>query len=508
MNEKISRSNWLNIDRVYNYALIVILGLALLVRLIGLNKGIWGDEYHSLKFTFKEGLFPTLLYLRDNDHPPLYFLLLKFWSQISNSEEFIRLLSLLFGMGTILVVMEWMKPYSKLASILAGVYLVTTPMMLRYSQEIRGYSLLVFATALAFYFASRLTAEPEKISGYVGIAFSLTVAISTHLVGIMLILPICVFIILTGDKQKIRWGQAIQAIAIPLGVFSFFYFFYLKRVQKDEFWWIPPVSFQRLKTTLQSLFVSSWQGYWPDYIDHLMIFILFAFMAIILVFGKWRISFPFLVAGVIYWLEVIFYSIFKTPVLLDRTVLPSIVPLSGFFALQIATIQKKRIKIALIVIFTVLSLLLTTTWVTKVAGKPYEEYKQVSQFVQSQWQTNDLVIFYAGVEGPVSYYFPDLLSEARIKVSRKADIKLVELELDKVVANIGKERNSFSIYLVARIPKHVRKRKNLKTKLHEIWSETYEELLSLLEFKFGQSLTSHEFGSMLIVTKYELRTPK
>ncbi len=236
-------------------------------------------------------------------------------------------------------------------------------------------------------------------------------------------------------------------------------------------------------------------------------------MAIILVFGKRRISFPFLVAGIIYLLEVIFYSIFKTPVLLGRTVLPSIVPLSGFFALQIATIQKKRIKIALIVIFTVYSLLLTTAWVTKVAGKPREDFKQLSQFVQSQWQTNDLVIFYPsdgiGVEGPVSYYFPDLLSEARINVSRKADIKLVELELDKVVANIGKERNSSSIYLVARIGKNLREgKREFKNNLQELWSETYEKLLSLLEFKFGQSLTSHEFGRNLVVTKYELRTPK
>ena len=146
----------------YPYLLAVILVFALIIRLIGLNKGIWIDEYFSFRWNEEDSIWKLIVNLRGHDKPPLSFVLLYFWTKISNSEEFCRLLSLFFDIGTIIVVMSWLKQYSPVASVLGGLYFATTPIMLRYSQEIRLYSLLVFATTLTFFFASRITLEPKN----------------------------------------------------------------------------------------------------------------------------------------------------------------------------------------------------------------------------------------------------------------------------------------------------------------------------------------------------------
>lgn len=144
----------------------------------------------------KANIWEMLQDLRRDVHPPLHYVLLYYWSKISNSEESLRLFSVLFGVGTIAVVMSWLKQYSFLASILAGIYLATTPIMLRFSQEIRGYSLLLFATALAFLFTSRIIAKPEKLFGYIGLTLSLSVAMSTKLIAIMLFIPMFLLLVI------------------------------------------------------------------------------------------------------------------------------------------------------------------------------------------------------------------------------------------------------------------------------------------------------------------------
>ncbi len=144
-----SRSNWLSSDKISPYVLAGILVLAFSIRLIGLDKGIWLDEAFTIQMISKANLLEMLQNLRGDVHPPLYYVLLYFWLKITNSEESLRLFSVLF------------------------------------------------ATALAFFFASRVIAKPEKLSGYIGLTLSLTVAMSTKLIGVMLLAPIFLFVVMS-----------------------------------------------------------------------------------------------------------------------------------------------------------------------------------------------------------------------------------------------------------------------------------------------------------------------
>lgn len=478
-------SNRLFRDDIYYYFLLAaILVLSLGIRLIGLSKGIWLDEFASINLLQKGGLYGTLSAARADTQPPLYFLFLELWSRISISEEFLRLCSVIFGIGAIVVVMVWLKRYSNLASLLAGLSFATLPIMLRYSQEIRGYSLLVFATALSFLFASRLLAHPERLSGYLALAFSLAIAVSTSLVGIMLLIPLYAFLIISSiiEKRQIDHHRTILAMILPGLAFIYFNFIYLKDLYElTENWWMPTVSWGLVEVVIKSLF-----GHWaiygvlqrvmPETAHHFYYLIptLFLFALIALPFlSDWRRGIPLFVAFMIYWLEMIGYSLLKKPIFVDRTLLPSLVPFFGLLALQISTIRLKWIKKAYVIGFILVCFIFTTHWITDQAWKPLEEWQGVSNSLKSKWKPGDLVVFYPSfVEGPIRYYFADLPDEYVIKVDRMPDMKKLEEEIDQQMAYKSELGHQHSIFLIWRNDPIVEKN-----------PEIYQHLLFMLESK-------------------------
>lgn len=517
-------------NKIDFYVLLVIIVLALTLRLLGLDKGIWLDEEFSVRMISQKSLWQMLQDLRHDTYPPLHYIFLYLWGQVSNQEEFLRILSIFFDLGTLIVIVQWLKQYSRLASVLAGIFWATTPIMLRYAQEIRSYSLLIFATALAFFFASRLTFEPEKRSGYIGLAVSLTIAVSSQLVAIMLFPPICLFILLmTKDQSRIQWGKAITALVIPTVVFFLFYQFYLiKLPEETDNWWMPSVSLNLIDSTINYILGFSSLSLAP-YLDHFNNFIIWGFFGVLVAFGARQRNYYFLAPVILYWLEIIMYSMVKVPIFWYRTLLPSLVPLIGFIALQIATIQKQKIKIGCIIGFTALSLIFTANWITNQAWKPVEDFKPVAQLVQSKWQKNDLAIFYpAYIKNNIEYYFTDLPAAAIIEASPEDDLEQIKLQIDNKKENLNYQTSENDIFLFIRIdlsiPKTLEKyseflsvikskftrQSNLNVYLiisHDLVIvrdfDTVTKMLAILESKFGKPEYYQNFKSY-VVSKYGL----
>ncbi|NES86778.1 MAG: hypothetical protein F6K10_38550, partial [Moorea sp. SIO2B7] len=391
MSRENSNHIQLSIDKIYPYAFVVILIFALIIGLIGLNKGLWHDEYFTIRKISHASLFEMYQDLKEDIHPHLYYTLFYFLAKFSRTEEFLRFFNVLLNLGTIGIVIIWIKPYSSLASLLAGIYLATIPIMLRYSQEIKAYPLLLLSTAIAFLFASYIIAKPERYLGYLVCSLSLTVAISSNLAGIMLIPSILVFIAIMAFiyKKRVQLVKMIPLIFIPTMTFIYFNFFWLEKLEdiKDTWWWMPPISLHLISSTAKYLFGLS-SLYLPDYLIPLVTLIFFALLAIAFGFGKWKISFPFLIAAIIFWVEIIIYSVVESPIFYYRTLLPGLIPFIAFISLQIATIEKKEIKRVGIICLTILSLIYTGNWITNQAHKPVEPYKQVGKGVESQWDSN------------------------------------------------------------------------------------------------------------------------
>jgi hypothetical protein len=438
--------------RVYLYIIIGILGAALILRLMGLDKGIWVDEWGSIYVSQGGGLLETLIKLRNYDHPPLYYMMLHLWSKLGDSEVFLRLPSVLMGIGTVFVAMMWLRLYSSPASVLVGVLLGAAPMLLRYSQEIRDYPLLLLATSLAFFFASRITINPETFSNYLGLGISLTMAVATHLLGIFLILPVCIFVYTMSEAGKtVCRSKLIVAIAIPVGVFLFFRFFYLLDVDKSHGWWVPPISRWMISYSTRNLFGLSTFP-WPWDATKRVLLVALPCFAIVLAFGNWRRNYPFLIAALIYWLQVLAYTVLITPIFYDRFLLPSLIPLLGFIALQTVSIEKKILRIASIAVCVAVSLTFALNWAGQAAWEPVEPWKQMSRLLERQWQgkTGALVFYPAYCAGPVRYYFSHLQSVATCEVMPGTGEEELARSVSSMVSSIEKSPIVPHVFLIVR----------------------------------------------------------
>jgi hypothetical protein len=487
------RSIGLHDARVYSTIAIVILCGAILIRLIGLDKGMWLEE--SLSINTVSGDYQ----LRDLRTPPLYFVLLWVWARISMNEQFLRLLSVAFGVGTVIVLMLWLKRYSALASLIGGLLCATMPIMLRYSQEIRAYPLLLFATALAFFFASGISAGSEKLSSYLGLAISLGIAVSTHMVGVMLITTIGLFIVVSvGDYRRIQWRKLLVSLALPSIIFAFLFFFFLRRVPDQSSWWMPPFSLDLAATTAKLVFGVSalftpvrWlENYAALAVlsDRLIKAVLVGCFLTLGLLGNWRRTWPLLAAALAFWLQLALYSIFLLPIFWYRTVLPGLVPLIGFVSLQAATIRVRLIKRGTMAGLGLVILCFFISWVAVEARTPYEQWKQASQFLESQRQPSDLVIFYPSyVEGAVEYYAPDLQPQDVILVQLGMDIDEIVAEIEGRVKTLEERGVRPVIFVVMRADVNLDKE-----------AQTRDGLLAFLESRFGPKLISEQFSQISV----------
>jgi hypothetical protein len=488
MEKAMDHRGRLGSDKTCRWVIAGIVAFALGIRLVGLSKGVWLDEAAMLRGMLGRNLFETVRSLRGDNHTPLMSVLVNLWSRMGTSEAFLRLPSVIFGVGTVAVVAVWMKSCSRTAGILAGICAATTPIFLRYSQEIHVYPLLLFATALAFLFASHVAFRPEQVSGYVGLAFSLALAVSTHLAGIMLLLPLCAFIALTtSDRKSIRLDGALPAVLLPCLIFTFILFVYFHNFgEMKRTWWMPPVSMKLVGTMSGSLFGTaalSWistpfQNHMPvlaSCVDCSVKCLALAWLAVLFARGDWRRSSPFLAAAVIYWAEIIGYSILDTPIFWDRILMPSMIPIFGFIALQTATIREVPLKQAAMAVLILLALAFTAKWLTEDARKPQEGWRDACGLLASQRRPNDLVVFYPSYAGiPVKFYVRGLPARATMEIPvgnepNALDPAILDSKIHDKLAALDEDGRPAAIFLILR--------PDLRTFGDQV---TYHRLLSVL----------------------------
>src|SRR3989304_5512375 len=125
--------------------LAFILGLAAYLRLVGLgDESFWMDEGYTMAYT---GLPFTkmIAYIATRDvHPPLYYILIKFWRTLGDSEAFLRLPSVVFGVASVAYMWSMVEEHwGAAAAAASSLLLATSAAAIYYSQEARMYSLLL-----------------------------------------------------------------------------------------------------------------------------------------------------------------------------------------------------------------------------------------------------------------------------------------------------------------------------------------------------------------------------
>ena len=144
--------------------MVIVLGLALILRLVFLNQSLWLDEsIQALALMGRMG--PLLTYALADYQPPLYHLIGYVSTHIFGySEIALRLPSLLSGIFTVYFMVKIGELIgSKKNGLIAGLLAATNPLLIYYSQEGRTYAMTtLFVTASFYYFLELLKQKTKK----------------------------------------------------------------------------------------------------------------------------------------------------------------------------------------------------------------------------------------------------------------------------------------------------------------------------------------------------------
>jgi len=210
---------------------ILFLGIAVFLTITLLNApraSIWFDEAFSV-YLSQFNYWDIARYTAADVHPPFYYWLLKAWSSIFGTTELAyRSLSIVLGAATAVVAFFLSrKLFGRKVAWLALLFIVLSPMLIRYSDEARMYTLAALIVMSATYVLVRAE-ETKKKSLWIWYGVLVALGMWTHYFTALAWLAHWAWratqVWRKGDNFKVFWKkfftrQWVIAYAIAVGAF-------------------------------------------------------------------------------------------------------------------------------------------------------------------------------------------------------------------------------------------------------------------------------------------------
>ncbi len=155
----------------------------------------------------------------------LYYCLLRLWVNLGESEFVLRSLSALTGVLAVgLVYGLGKRLFDTKVGLMGAALLATNSFHIQYSQEARGYSLMVLLTALSCLFFLRAI-EHSSRNEWAGYILTATLAVYTHFFSVLVLAAHWVWLVLV-RRRNIPWRGllvavlAISVLLVPLAIFA------------------------------------------------------------------------------------------------------------------------------------------------------------------------------------------------------------------------------------------------------------------------------------------------
>jgi hypothetical protein len=212
------------IDRNALVYLFILFGINVFIKLLYAGSMYyWLDETSSI-FRAQHSLIWMIRQSFTDPNPPLYFFILKGWMSLFGISEFsTRLLSVIFSSATIFVLFYFSRRFfnSEMA-IFVSLIFTLAQIQLYFSHETRGYTILVFLSALSFYFYL-LTINKPGILNLIMYTLTNTFLLYTHPVPVILIIIqfICLSLYFKNNRKGSLYiiaGQLFTAILFGIWV--------------------------------------------------------------------------------------------------------------------------------------------------------------------------------------------------------------------------------------------------------------------------------------------------
>jgi len=166
-----------------NYILTGLILLSFALRIYKLDfQSPWLDELFTLTNTNSgKSLSEIVSALAGDAHPPLYYFIVHFFTKIFGDSGYVaRFVSVLFGVGGIVVIYYLAKElFNKSTALTAVLLLSVNHFHIYFSQEARMYTMLFFTTTLSFLFLVRFIKKPVLKSALM-YSFTTALLVNTH----------------------------------------------------------------------------------------------------------------------------------------------------------------------------------------------------------------------------------------------------------------------------------------------------------------------------------------
>jgi mannosyltransferase len=389
-------------------ALAVIMALAAFLRIHELGShSLWNDELMSVSYARSDGFWERLLRSTTTINMAFYYVVLHFWVMLGQSDFWVRLPSVIFGLLAIPAIYALGSHlFDKKVGLIAALLIAVHALHIEYSQEARSYSLVVLFAILSSLFFTRgiRRSTPGNWIGY--IIFSV-LGVYTHVFGVLVILAHASslpFVL----RRRVPWMGLVFSMAtiglmlIPIGWFTLTY--------SNAVDWVSPLSLEGVH--------KFWIGFTGSNGNILLVaYLIPVAVAFGLAVREWTSGgdtdtswkYGFLVTWLVVPISLaLVYSILAKPMFVGRFLLvafPALILLAAAGIAYIAEAGIARIRLsawarvpllALVLLVALVSLAAqgTTQYYDIKDEDGEEDWRGVNQYVMSQWKPGDAMLFY------------------------------------------------------------------------------------------------------------------
>jgi len=333
---------------------LIIFFLGIVFRIYNLNfEDLWHDEILSFWIADPSiSFFETLSRHNQLEQVPILFnLTLKYFYKIFGYNVYFgRYLPCFFGIISLIFCYLLSLEFKNNNSAIFFITLISFNIFLiKYSQELRVYSLMTLLIILALYFLFKLLNKKQSKLNYFFFTTFLFLAILSHPFSIIVLISIiCLSTIhiIFYKKNLKKLNISLFLILVLTVIYYFLYFINLNELTS----WIPQVDIK----FFTNLFFSKFFGSRMLGLLHLvaLIYFIFKFRKNLIASEKFLILVLVIIFS--YSLPLIFSLIFK-PLLIERYVMYLIVPILLIISNSIYNLEKIFLKNSLIAIFIILT---------------------------------------------------------------------------------------------------------------------------------------------------------
>ena len=218
------------------------------------ERSLWHDEGVSYGIASMP-ISSAMVVMPREPNMLLYYLLLRLWLTLGNSEAALRSLSVAGAMGTVALTFVSARKWAGLGcGIVASLLLISNPFLIRFAQEARSYALLACAATAAMFFAEEAMRNGTRRSAF---RFALLSAVAAYLHVLSALLFIAATLVFLWRRHRLKIFEAgflYTALTLPLWIV-------VSAQGQENLAWIPRLSWSLFRTSVETVVGNS--GWFP-----------------------------------------------------------------------------------------------------------------------------------------------------------------------------------------------------------------------------------------------------